>query len=231
MNFALKFGVASMLLVSGSTFSANVVPGWYGGIFLGGTFRPNQPINLFTPFLPGVLLPGRIYYEILGNIGGEIGWRMDHFRAEAEIDYVGNPYQKLEIAGTRVPSRKRSRRLHFNGSSSIGAIFLNGYYDFFPLESDCDFGPYAGLGIGYAYIQNHLKFYNNNIYLTGTNYRQTKSVPIGQIILGTNYFLDDFTAFSLDYRYASSKNVNDFGGSRVQYHSLNFGFSGSFDCF
>ncbi|MCP0913606.1 MULTISPECIES: outer membrane protein [Legionella] len=240
MKPSLKICAASLLLFNTSLFAANPIPGIYLGIFIGGSYAPSTditflaPTNLTSSCLPptstssgcGTTTTGELTYSGFGAIGGQIGYRIDQFRIEVEPMVNYNPYQKITVGTTRYNSPKSSTGLRLKGSTTTGAIMLNGYYDFYTPGSSSDFAPYLGAGIGYARVNNSMRFYYNNETLQYTKIVENNSSPAAQGIIGAAYFLDDYTWFGLDYRYLTTKTI-DILNSRVQIHSINLSFNGS----
>ncbi len=213
-------------LTTTPAFAVNPVQGLYAGITLGGTYTPSLTLNFIHPTL---LTPvkGSLTYSVLGNIAGQVGYRMKCYRMEAELLYNGNPYSTLQVGNFIVHNSNNSPGVRMKGLTSTGAIMANGFYDFLPTGDGASFAPYLGLGIGYATVRNNVKFYNNNVYIPDSTFSRTATTPAAQGILGASYFLDDYTSFALDYRYFSTKSVQPFD-SRVQLNSVNLTFNGSF---
>ncbi|MCA0403601.1 MAG: hypothetical protein LCH30_07345 [Proteobacteria bacterium] len=134
-----------------------------------------------------------------------------------------------------------------SGQTIMGAAFFNVYYDFWDEDNDPSFIPYVGLGIGYSTIRNSLSYsiplvtdpYGTVVTgnaMIGDQYvaARTKkysinaSAPLGQGIVGVNYFFSDSTSLGLDYRYMISSVVSKFG-SRVTLNTLNLNLNFSFD--
>lgn len=227
MKLSLKLSCAALIMISGSAQALNPVQGFYAGIFLGGSWSPNLNLNLDHP-LTFASTPVSLKYKVLGDAGGELGYRMDQFRIESELLYNYAPYQSLTIAGYTILSPKKNTGLRMKGSTSTGAILLNGYYDAYFLWEQSNWVPYVGAGIGYAYVQNSLNFYYNDVQISGAKISDHANTPIGQVIAGVNFFMDDFTTFSLDARYFSTKKIDPFN-TNVQSVSLNLSFNGAFD--
>jgi len=260
MKQSFKLSLIALLL-SNMANAANPVQGWYAGIMLGASSTPALKFN--TPAYPVVFgtttlptiprIPGKLSYKVFGNIGGQVGYRfMENFRAEMQIFGNSNNYSKLTLgpftyAGDVYPaivigSPKTSTGLRMKGSTTTGAFMVNGFYDFYT-PGGSDFSPYLGLGVGYAHIMDKLKFYYNNVYVSGTTLKSSANAPnvyvsgttlkssanapAVQAIIGAGYFMDDFTWVGLDYRYFTTKTIQD-RGSRLQINTINLSISGMF---
>ena len=117
---------------------------------------------------------------------------------------------------------------------------INGYYDFIPFDSESNFVPFVGLGLGYAYTQNSIDmslWYDKNsagatvpgYEVLALNINRSTSSAAGQVILGASYFLDDLTAFSLDARYFTTQKQSEVTQARVEVITLNLSFTGAFN--
>lgn len=255
MKSLLKISILMFLLINSPSHAANPILGWYGGIILGGSYSPafdfyydltNTTIDTTT------LTKSRLAYSGFGDIGGLVGYRWERFRAEGEFIYNYNPYEKFQLGNLIIRSPTTSTDYRIEGSTSTGAAFLNAYFDMYQPDCPPDFIPYIGVGAGYAYVNNSVKFFYNNLDVINTDVSVNTSTPVGQAIAGISYFLDDFTVFSLDYRYLVTAkqvryilpNILTTDGttiegfldtqqtftSRMQVHSINLTFSGSFQC-
>ena len=240
----------------------NPVSGWYGGAFLGPSYAPNSDFTFALPRYHSTQpQTGSLSYTVLGNVGGEIGYRFcDRYRLEGEIFYNNSPYSELTFAaltpanqanllkifpnitfpnnGIAIQSSTIASGLTMQGQTNTGSFMLNGYYDFLSPSEDnyAKIVPYIGAGIGYVYVQNNISFYYNQ---TPLNYAQRTHVfqtGAAQGIVGSSYFLDDFTTLSLDFRYFSSAKVSQNGNfgystliNRDTFYAINIVFNGSLD--
>lgn len=220
---------STLLLVHGSALAVNPVPGWYGGVMLGATYVPSTDLSFIHP-LTITPVTGNLSYSVLGNIAGQVGYRMfNHYRVEGELLFNYNPYNSLEIGSLIITSPKSSKTLRMRGQTTTAAFMINGFYDFLTLGEESYFAPYAGIGIGYAQVKNSVKFYYNNHYIHGTNVSETATTPAAQFVLGLSYFMDDYTTIGMDYRYFTTKSIQPYD-SRLQLNSINITLNGSFDC-
>lgn len=227
MKSSLKLSFAALFIFNSSVQALNPVQGFYAGIFLGGSLSPQINLNVIHP-ASFTAIPASLKYSVYGDIGGELGYRMNQFRLEGELFYNSSPYHQITLGHATFTTQKKSKGFRFKGYTNTGALMLNGYYDAYCLWEQSDWVPYVGAGIGYANIQNNINFYYNNVQILGTKISETQQAPIGQVILGLNYFMDDFTTFALDVRYFSTQKIDPFN-TRAQATSLNFSFNGAFD--
>ncbi|WP_133128201.1 outer membrane protein [Legionella nagasakiensis] len=241
MKQSLKIGLAVLMLHNNPIHALNPINGWYAGIILGGSYAPNANLTFNLPNTPNsgscslsatcsTNTTGSFSYSGYGNIGGQIGFRSNHFRAELEPVVNYNPYQNITVNGVTYTSPNQSAGLRLKGDTTTVGVMLNGFYDFYTPGGASNFVPYLGAGVGYAYIQNTIKFYCNNQLISCTSLSSNTNSPIGQGIVGAAYYLDDFTWFGLDYRYITTKELNNILDSRVQVHTINLSFNGVFNC-
>jgi opacity protein-like surface antigen len=227
---------ASLLLASYSACSAVPAEGWYAGLMGTASYVPTVNINNIThPTTRFPFTNAKVTHGIGGGGGGQIGYRICYFRVEGELMVDFNPYSKATINGFSfkrhfVPFPTPQFGIKMSGNTSFGAGLINGFYDIYDEDDNPSFVPYVGLGIGYARIQNQINFRTitqatGQVSLGGT--KVSSSAPIGQAILGLNYFYSDETSFGIDYRYMTTKTINSLG-SRFQAHTVNLLFNYTF---
>lgn len=191
------------------------------------SFQP--PISYSRPGTTFSAESGSLSYSVLGGIGGQIGYRFcDRYRIEGEVMYNNNPFSTLKINNVTVNSIylaptvppnsitfnniENSANAHIQGDTNTGAFMINAIYDLLTTGSDnySNVVPFVGIGVGYSYVQNSLQFYRaaNGAAATNTTINreifdvlQTRKTYAGQLMGGVNYFLDDFTWFSISLRY------------------------------
>jgi hypothetical protein len=240
----------AILLLPITNYALNPIQGWYGGVFVGGNYSPNLSTTRPFPF------PGQLYgqevqdtlsYSILGDIGGEVGYRMNNFRLEGEFLYNYIPYNGLNIgplfftgpstSGSTTPIYENGNitvgKLQFQGATSTYAWMVNGYYDLFYQNYTDSMVPFIGGGIGYGLFQNWIQFLFDGSPLPRANVTKNSSAIVYQGIIGLSYYLDDYTTFALDARYISgtSMTVTTFMNSfrnTPTIVTLNLSFNGSF---
>lgn len=257
-----------MFFLTYGTYALAVDPaqGPYGGVIIGGSYAfpislgfNNNYVNYFTnnpfvidaaqkfpvinDFVNGLKLnpSAKITYSFMGLLGGQLGYRYENFRAEAQFLYNSNSYDTLNISTLKLTSRT-SQPAYISGQSNVFGGFVNFYYDLLPPSNvEAQLAPFAGFGIGYIQIQNNFHLHVGTIEIpnpipnTSETFFPTASAPAGQLIGGLLYFLDDFSFFGLDCRVLSSANITnnslatDYKTYRYQLLSVNLSFNGSFD--
>ena len=241
---------ATLISLSSATFALNPVEGWYAGLYLGVSYAPDTLFPVTGPFGGITLSNASLAYGVLGGVGGELGYRCGHLRAEGQILYNNNPYSSitidnLMINGTRTTFNGQAYPVSMRGQTNIGAALVNGFFDLYtPNRDNVDnIAPYVGLGIGYAYVQNNLTItYSNTttdpstITLQQGDFWRNYTSLAGQAIAGVNYFMDDFTTIGIDFRYFSTTKQTHSGryefisfDTQNQIYSANLVFNGAFD--
>lgn len=227
MKPVLKYSFATALLFSNLTYAMNPVQGLYLGFILGGNYA--SKVDLGYPYTNDILIPyntpGTLTYDFGGNIGGQLGYKINHFRVEGEFNYAYLGYDKLQFNGITITKKRTTTAVKLGGNTKVMSAFLNAYYDLFTADADTTFTPYVGLGIGMANLRSITDLTLNGLVLVKQNYSQSSGAVQG--ILGVNYYLDDFTTVSLDYRYMTTNNlkVSDFIDQRFTVSSFNLGFN------
>ena len=246
---------ATLISLSSSTFALNPVEGWYAGLYLGVSYPPDTVIPVTEAFNQIPIGNVSLAYGVLGGVGGELGYRCGHLRAEGQLMYNNNPYssistENLLINGTRttitnpITGEVTAQQLSMKGQTNTGAVLLNGFFDLYTPSNDNvdNIAPYVGLGIGYAYIQNNLAFRTSSgtspgkfDIANGQFWRSYTSLA-GQAIAGVNYFMDDFSTLGIDFRFFSTTKQKHSGryaftsfDTQTQIYSANLVFNGAFD--
>lgn len=255
-----KWIITSSLLMTilNQSMALNPIPGIYGGVIVGGSGQ----LGINAPFvgpLNDLLLNSNsdlgtqiqslnarvdqlnnsLNYSILGLIGGQLGYRWNKYRAEAEVFYNSAPFSDLEISnGSRklTISSNNTSTNYISGSTATLGIMLNLYYDLLPPDYyDSNFSPFVGIGAGYASVKNSMQFYLEGSKLQFWNLDTTQSAGAGQVMAGILYFLDDFSNFGLDVRFFSTTNITsnslqqNSNSYNVQIFSVNLTFNGAFN--
>ncbi len=234
MKIATHITLVGFLAVACSAHALNPASGLYVGLLFGGSYEPSAN---FTFTNPTTNLPeaGKLGFTALVNMDLHAGYRIcDSFRLEGQFLYNKNPYSFLRLGDVTIHNHNTSTGLRIDGGTTEGFLFGNGYYDFLG-DGTSDTVPYVGFGVGYAYISNAVKFYNNEVLVANGRHAVTSTRPAGQMILGVSFFLDDFTSFAIDLRglgtttttFTSPK--NDPYNFNLQLASINFLFNGVFD--
>lgn len=203
-------------------FALNPVPGWYAGLILGVSKEPS--ISYTVPISVQKIggLQGDLTHNVLGNVGGQIGYRCNNFRVEVEGIYNNNPMNTLSLGNVIIESPSTSTTLRLKGQTQTGAGFINGYYDFFAPDNLSSVVPFVGLGAGYATTQSTIQFFYNDTLISEKNLTNSRNGAMGQGIIGVGYFMDDFTVFGLDLRYMTSFNLSKNKLNQTTNNSTNF---------
>ena len=235
---SLKLGLLTLLLCSSAAYSLNPIPGLYAGLIVGGSKAPDINFNVITPIQDlsgqGQDLSGQgvITYSVLGNIGGQVGYRINQLRVEGGFIYNNNSYSHMEVGGINIPNSNSlqtsstSNPFTFSGYTNTYAVMFNGIYDVYIPNYTDNVVPYVGLGVGYEHVENNLIIYNNGATTPNSVISRYTNNFAGQAIVGLSYFVTDYTSWSLDFRYLSAlrstedTTFNSFQ-SRPQLYSVN----------
>lgn len=253
-----RLGLLALVIAHSAAHATDFAQGWYAGILLGGSYTPNtlflmpasQVDNLNTlrtliltnqmtpivqPPLDGV---GTAVHGYFGQIAGQIGYRFcGKYRVEGQIAYNNSPINSLKFGDITLDGQPHK---YYNYKGNIDTIMgmVNAYYDFMPNDPRSYIAPYVGIGAGYLSTSNVIDIDgwadNPNSPIGGTNifttHIQDKNSSIaGQVILGTNVFLDDFSSFGLDFRYLTGATKSTLTNTRPQIYSINLTFNGAFN--
>ncbi|MBA4696349.1 MAG: hypothetical protein H2069_03025 [Legionella sp.] len=266
---------ATSFLETPPLYATHIPEGWYVGfqgevstqrnlnfgLPVTSIFDQNVVADLRTLFadyginINRVFVPGRIKYSMGGGFGAQAGYRLCGFRLEGEITANYSPYKQLYL--NDVLFKRRVQVTTFpvigpvitfpftmGGSTWLFGALANLYYDLY-FTDDAEWIPYAGLGIGYAYINNQFtlnfipqtRVRNTTTPATPTSpfytlfkYNRSNTVPVAQMIAGLSYQLDDFFSAGLDYRYLASSSVDTFTNKRLTLQSINVTFNHWFNC-
>ncbi|OCH97596.1 hypothetical protein A8135_13975 [Legionella jamestowniensis] len=194
---------------------------------------------------------GEINYQFGGGLGGQFGYRWCGFRFEGEVLFNYNTYKSITIDGIRFGKNQQTvtttsssgttattitvvtNPYSMSGHSQVFGGLFNVIYQFYNHEGrDVSWIPYVGAGIGYANIQNKWVININQVNpITGTygytsvlNISDSETTPIAQAIVGIDYQMDDYFSVGVDYRYLTSKQLNN-TTDRFAFHTLNFNFN------
>jgi opacity protein-like surface antigen len=242
MKPLLTLSLVTTLLYNNVAHSFVPEGGVYLGLMGGVSHASSVDINFLDPFPINFQDRGRLTYDIGGNGGGQLGYRFSNWRMELEAKYNVNKYDRLQGRFIQFESRRTSTRASFEGQTNVFSLFLNGYYDFFFEDPDFYVVPYVGLGVGYARVQNRIDFFLGNRscpifgFCDDASRRFTDNRVAVQGILGLSYYVDDYWAIGLDYRYIgignvsrNSNNTTD-NNSRLHLNTLNLNFNYFFGC-
>lgn len=220
----LIFFLISLLIYS-PLFAAIPFEGWYLGFLVGPTFPSDLKFSFRNP-LTRIYSDGQVSYNVSANGGGQIGFRFDKFRAEAEFVYNNNSLHEIKTNDITINASMNSLGLSGTGNTSYFGALVNAYYEFHPMNQELRWVPYVGLGGGYLWMNNQVNLsYNfNSFYSRNVDV----SSPAGQGIVGVNYLCNDTHSMGIDYRYMSTPN-HQILGARFVVQSINLIVNLSFD--
>ncbi len=228
MSYRSKLGLVALVIASGSSYAISPTNGWYASALVGASFAPSVDFYVNSPFR-GVPTPGRISYDIFMDAGAELGFRCSNFRFAGEFLFNQNDYDRVTFGNGRIQNNSnRNTGLSMKGKTSFYGGFANAYYDFFDDESESNFSPYIGLGIGYAYVENSLSYYFNQFELNSLHDSINDTVIAGQAIVGLNYLMNEDWALGTDLRYIRTAKV-DILGENIAFLNVNLNLTYTFD--
>ena len=215
----------ALLLFHGVGYSAIPLEGWYAGLMIG----PTQAFDLsFTVTNPLTFLPdsGQLIYKSGFNVGGQVGYRYDKFRSEAQLIYNQNNFNTLQFSSISINTTTTDTGASFSGHTRFTAAMFNTYYELYKEDVEVKFVPYIGLGIGCAQVNNLIQLFyrQRQIY----ERKDTAYAPMGQAIAGLSYFFTDARSLSVDYRYMSTPKNSNLDSS-ISIQAINFTVNLSFD--
>ncbi|WP_367607320.1 outer membrane protein [Legionella sp. W05-934-2] len=233
-----KYGVfvgATCLAISSAGMAFNPVEGWYGGGIGLVSYVPSMSFSAVNPLPPPTQINSQLDYRIGGGGGGQIGYRCAPWRIEGEIIFNINSYSKLTINGVTIKrfnnNNASTTPLSLRGDTYYVGGMVNGYYDLYQVQfsQDSQIVPYIGLGGGYVTVKNELRLYSYSNLIQPT-VKESSSEGAVQLIIGGQYFADDFTSVGLDYRYFSTLGkVGNRSNDRLAVHTANLTLNFAFD--
>ncbi len=214
-------------LLYGVAYSAIPLEGWYAGLIVGPTKAFDLNFNLTNPFT-GFPASGKLIYGTGVNGGGQIGYRYDKFRSEAEIIFNQNNFNTVQVGNLSLTSTNSNSpaTASFLGHTSFIVGMFNTYYEFYKEDVEVKFVPYVGLGIGYAQVSNSVQLFYAQHQVFERN--DTAYAPMGQAIVGLSYFFNDIRSLSVDYRYMTTPKHEALNSS-ISIQTINFSVNFSFD--
>ena len=213
------------LLFFGIAHSAIPLEGWYGGLMIGPARAFNLNFNLSNPFThrPAV---GELNYKTSVNVGGQLGYRYDKFRSEAQLIYDQSKFNHVQIDNLSISSHTNFNGPSLSGNTNFFAAMFNTFYEFYQEDVEVKLVPYVGLGVGYATVRNSVSLLYNQQQIFGRS--DNASAPMGQGIIGINYFFSDSRSLALDYRYTTTPKHQRLNSS-VAIEAINLVVNLSFD--
>ncbi len=202
--------VSAALLATQIASAATPIDGWYGSVFGGYAYVPNNISNTQSG-----LSRTDASYRAGYDAGGSFGYKSNPMRYEGELTYINaklNHFLVNTINQTRTTG-------HTNGILAMANI----YYDF-PAMITC-IEPFLGVGLGYAWV-------NAKLYSTGpiiaTEFTGSNSLFAYQATAGLTFNFSENYALNLGYRYVATERADQLGKS-FQAHLGNIGAVYRFD--
>lgn len=190
-----KIVFATALFMSATATAATPIEGWYGSVFGGYAYLPN---NLYIT--QSNLLWNNATYKSGFDAGGSFGFKSTPMRYEGEVTYINAQLNRFNI--NELP------QVGLKGLNQATFGMANAYYDFLPVISPLE--PFLGVGIGYGYISSRIK---TNDPLNLTLFNAHNSVFAYQATAGLTYNFSECYALTVDYRYIATTRMNNFGKS------------------
>jgi hypothetical protein len=209
-------------------------PGIYAGANIGASWAASVDV------LNGSYTKDKLTYTMLGNIGGQIGYRWKNIRLEGELFYNSNPYNSItynnpDIGGYQTIYANNDQTNYITGETNTLATLMNVYYDFLEFGiGPLQITPYVGAGGGYAWVQNNLDMFLDGTQTYTDHFFPNNSGLAGQLMAGLLFFIDESSYLAVDYRYFTTANEHQQWGQSTssfqnQFMSINLTFNGSFN--
>lgn len=245
MKQLIPFGFVSTLLLSTNAFSVNPSQGFYVGLLGEGSSGPSSYTTVFEE--DGYFFEGRVNNSRIGGGGGAmLGYRYNQFRLEAEFLYNWNGSGTVNVGECTLQSPTvltptgfcsnldnfEGNKLGFNGSIATLYGMANLLYDFVDYDTESNYFPYVGLGIGHASVESRGNFVRTvTPAATPPSHGQKASYSSGaaQGIIGLGLFMDDFTWAGVDYRYLTTNTIRGLNNQRYAINTVNVNVNLSFD--
>ena len=199
-----KLFICAALLAAHIASAATPIDGWYGSVFGGYAYLPNN-LNRYTS---GILRNNAVYSRGY-DAGGSFGYKSSPLRYEGEFTYINANLKRFNLS--------RVTQNTVKGYNQAGLAMANVYYDF-PGIVEC-IEPFLGVGIGYAYVDGLFKSAGP---FGITRYRNSNTVFAYQGTAGLTYNFAEAWALNIGYRYVATNRVNAFG-KLFQAHLANVG--------
>lgn len=219
------------LLSCSTSYALYPHQGWYLGFVFGPSGAPGVDFEFTIPVL-NYERTGSVSYDMLGMVGGQLGYRRNSFRLELEGMFNSSPYRQL-VLGRVFLKNNDLDEIYMSGSTQTSGAFINLFYDFYDvITNNSNEGsravPYVGAGFGYVSIYNQIKIFNEGTII-GDPITFSNRTGMGQLIAGINYFVDDYMTFGLDTRYLVSTEKTSMTTSVAQIFAVVLTVNNSFD--
>lgn len=188
----MKIGILSAAFLASGAVVAQPADGMYLSFFGGYSYLSN-PLDITR----NNVIHNNASYRPGFNVGGRMGYQGTPLRYEGELTYLNaalKGYYYNGISATKV-----------TGQTDATAGMVNVYYDF--LFPQAPIAPFAGVGIGYAYVSGSFQSESPPVNL----YRQSDTGFAYQATAGITYNVNASFGVNLGYRYLATTRLNDFG--------------------
>ncbi|KTD70414.1 MULTISPECIES: outer membrane protein [Legionella] len=210
----MKFAFFSAsLLASSIAAAATPVNGWYGSVFGGYAYLPN---NVSIHFLGDLIELTDASYHNGFNAGVRLGYQSNPIRYELEYTYIQAKTRRFKFDDVLQSGISGEAR------SNVGMINL--YYDF----SDAilpTISPFLGVGIGAATTKITL---NSTGPFDGISFNAKANSFAYQGTAGLTFNFEENWALNASYRYLATSGSDDFG-RKFQAHLGDVGVVYRFD--
>ncbi|QRN03351.1 outer membrane beta-barrel protein [Legionella sp. MW5194] len=217
MKTTFRMGLAAMaLLAGGSSHAVNPVQGWYLSLGGGASHITDLDFTFNNPVLGINDSAATLTYSLGGDAFGSLGYRWNKFRFEGELFFNYDQFDKIQSGTFVLRNHTTPNGFDMEGKTIIVGGLVNALYEMYQAGGDGSFVPYLGLGLGYGTVRSNFKLYNvnyNNSQVPIFESKESSSAAMAQGILGISYFLDDFAAFGLDFRYLATSRVDSLDAS------------------
>jgi opacity protein-like surface antigen len=187
-----KYFICAALLATGITNAALPIDGWYGSLFGGYAYMPNNVNKVHHN-----LLFSHADYKNGYDAGASFGYKCSPMRYEGELTYINSNLDHFKV--------NRINQTTVHGYNRVGLAMANVYLDLPALIPTID--PFIGIGIGYALEDGLLKSHGP---LNRTRFSTTDTMFAYQATGGLTYNFDEAWAFNVAYRYVATERADRF---------------------
>jgi len=206
-----KVLISATLLATHIASAATPINGWYGSVFGGYAYVPNNISNTQLG-----LTRSNASYQSGFDAGGSFGFKSNPMRYEGELTYIDAKIDHFLV--------NNINQTGTTGYTNAVLAMANIYYDF--PEIVCAIQPFLGVGLGYAWVNG--KLYSTGPAAGGTQFTGSNGLFAYQATAGLTYNFSESYALNLGYRYVATERADQLGKS-FQAHLGNIGAIYRFD--
>lgn len=221
--------LALLALLPTLSYAIHPVNGLYIGGGVGGSFTSSSD-NVTFPTVTNITATQTTGNKVTYTVGmdgiGELGFRKDKMRFEAQTYFNLNNYDQLTLNNVTYPNPTTDLKGNVN---MVGEMF-NVFYDHLTTDHDGTikpFFPYIGGGVGVLYVTNGFNFYQAGVKV-GSALNESTTTYGFQGIIGGAMFLDDYSYAAIDYRFVGTGNISALNGA-VYTSTINLVMNFSFE--